>query len=209
MAAALEREVRVENDANCFALSEASDGAGAGHRLVFGVILGTGVGGGIVHDGTCGRARTRSPANGATTSCRARGQPRAARPDVLLRPASAASRPICQGPAWLRITPAPPVKGSTHSRSRHARKPAMLRPAPRSIATCGDSPVGLAGVVNVLDPDVIVLGGGLSNIEALYAPLRKRLAEAVFSDRVATLIVRHRHGDASGVRGAAWLWPAG
>src|ERR671930_620407 len=141
---ALGRPVRIENDANCFALSEAIDGAGKGARALFGVILGTGVGGGIVIDARVLVGRSAK--------------------DIASSASEALERYI----------------------ERLAR--------------------ALAGVINVLDPDVIVLGGGLSNIERLYSDVPRLWARYVFSDQVATRLVRHVHGDSSGVRGAAWLW---
>jgi len=208
MAAALGREVRVENDANCFALSEASDGAGAGQRLVFGVILGTGVGGGIVHEGRVWAGPNAIAGEWGHNELPARGE--SAPPDTLC---------WCGRHCCIETYLSGPGMAADHARVAGEALDAQQIAAR---AQAGDAAAratldryvqrlaaGLAGVVNVLDPDAIVLGGGLSNIEALYAPLRQQLAEAVFSDHVATRVVRHRHGDASGVRGAAWLWPAG
>ncbi len=182
---ALERPVRLANDANCFALSEAIDGAGRGARVVFGVILGTGVGGGIVVDG-----RVLEGANAiagewghnplplpAATTCRCG-------PATAVAPA--ASRPTCAG---RRSS----VKAVRSWRSAIARYEARLARA-------------LAGVVNLLDPDVIVLGGGVSNVDRLYANVPRLWRAHVFSDHVATRLAKHAHGDSSGVRGAAWLW---
>ena len=208
LARVLDREVRVANDANCFALSEASDGAGAGRRLVFGVILGTGVGGGIVHEGRVWAGPNAIAGEWGHNELPARGE--SGLPDTLC---------WCGRHRCIETYLSGPGMAADHARVAGEALDAQQIAAR---AQAGDAAAratldryvqrlaaGLAGVVNVLDPDAIVLGGGLSNIEALYAPLRQQLAEAVFSDHVATRVVRHRHGDASGVRGAAWLWPAG
>ncbi|HVC63315.1 MAG TPA: ROK family protein [Acetobacteraceae bacterium] len=201
----LGREVRVENDANCFALSEATDGAGAGCRLVFGIILGTGVGGGIAVDGRVHRGPHGVAGEwghnplpwplpgeypGPHCWCGQRGcletfvaGPALARDcdgpdahDASLLPARAAAGELC----------------ARHALARHADRLAR----------------GLAQVINLLDPDAIVLGGGLSHMEHLYTELPRLLPRHVFSDVIATPILKNRHGDSSGVRGAAWLWPA-
>jgi len=189
--AALQREVRLANDANCFALSEATDGAGRGARVVFGVILGTGVGGGIVVDG-----RVLDGPNAIAGEWGHNPLPRPAAADLPLRPcycgrAGCIETYLC-GPALER-------DGGARSDAAMARYEERLARA-------------LAGVINVLDPDVIVLGGGVSNVERLYANVPQRWGAHVFSDHVATRLARAVHGDASGVRGAAWLWrgpPAG
>jgi len=207
IAAALGREVRVENDANCFALSEASDGAGAGHRLVFGVILGTGVGGGIVHDGRIRVGPNAIAGEWGHNELPARSE--SALPDT---------RCWCGRQRCIETFLSGPGLAADHTsatgqaldaRQISARAQAGDETCRATLARYGQRLAGaLAGVVNVLDPDVIVLGGGLSNIEALYASLRAQLAAALFSDTCATAVLRHRHGDSSGVRGAAWLWPA-
>ena len=208
VARALGREVRVENDANCFALSEATDGAGAGQRLVFGVILGTGVGGGLVHEGRlwlganaiAGEwghnempARTENALPQTTCWC---GRKRCIE-SYLSGPGLAADHARMM--AAPRLDPRQIVRlarqGDASARATMARYAHRLASA-------------LATVVNVVDPDVIVLGGGLSGIDELYGELARRLPEHVFSDRCTTPVVANRHGDASGVRGAAWLWPA-
>lgn len=211
LAAALGREVRVENDANCFALSEATDGAGAGHRLVFGVIIGTGVGGGIVHDG-----RLWIGANSIAGEWGHDEMPSRTEPD-LPETICYCGRQRCietylSGPGLaadhLR-------QGATDSANAiDARAIAAIARAGESVAQATLARYSrrlaraLASVINVLDPDVIVLGGGMSNIDELYGALATLLPEHVFSDRCTTPVVRHRHGDSSGVRGAAWLWPA-
>lgn len=204
--AALGREVRVANDANCFALSEASDGAADGAELVFGVILGTGAGAGIVAHG-----RLLTGANAITGEWGHNPLPWP-KPDELPGPACYCGRAGCietfvSGPAWA----------SFHYRKTGRR---LSPPAIVEAALLGDSAAesslrtfedrlarGLAHVINILDPDIIVLGGGMSNVTRLYADVPRIWGRHVFSDRVATRLVAPLHGDASGVRGAAWLWP--
>ena len=208
LGAALGRAVRVENDANCFALSEATDGAGAGHRLVFGVILGTGVGGGIVVDGRLWVGPNAIAGAWGHNELPSRGE--AGLPDTacwcgrrrcietyLSGPGLAADHARTTGATLDASQIAAQARaGDAHARGTLARYARRLGGA-------------LAGVVNLLDPDVVVLGGGLSNIDGLYEPLRAHLAANLFSDACRTQVLRNRHGDASGVRGAAWLWPAG
>jgi predicted NBD/HSP70 family sugar kinase len=182
---ALAREVRLANDANCFALSEAVDGAGQGARVVFGVILGTGVGGGIVVDG-----RVLEGPNAIAGEWGHNPLPLPAAEDLPLRPcycgrAGCIETYLC-GPALQR-------EGGAASDAALARYEARLARA-------------LAGVINLLDPDVIVLGGGVSNVDRLYERVPRLWTQHVFSDHVTTRLLKHRHGDSSGVRGAAWLW---
>ncbi len=186
LAVALGRPVRIANDANCFALSEATDGAAAGAALVFGVILGTGVGGGIVVDGKV--------LVGANAIAGEWGHnPLSAMPD------DAALRPLCycgrQGCIETYLSgPALAADGGADSEAAMQRYEVRLARA-------------LAQVINILDPEVIVLGGGLSNLDRLYDRVPRLWGAQVFSDAVATRLVKNRHGDSSGVRGAAWLWP--
>ena len=182
---ALGREVRLANDANCFALSEASDGAGRGAHVVFGVILGTGVGGGIVVE-----RRVLDGPNAIAGEWGHNPLPLAAGDDLPLRAcycgrAGCIETYLC-GPALER-------EGGAADEAAMARYEARLARA-------------LAGVVNLLDPDVIVLGGGVSNLDRLYENVPRLWGEHVFSDLVATRLAKHVHGDSSGVRGAAWLW---
>ena len=206
IADALDRPVRVANDADCFALSEAVDGAGAGHRLVFGVILGTGVGGGLVLDGTLWSGH-----NGIAGEWGHDGLPRIDAAD-LPSPRCWCGLDGCietylSGPALLADHRTNGGRAeSTRAIVEHARAGdeaavATLRRYGRRLAKA------LAMVVNLVDPDVIVLGGGLSNVDELYDDVPPLLARYVFADTVTTPIVKNRHGDSSGVRGAARLWP--
>jgi predicted NBD/HSP70 family sugar kinase len=194
----LAREVRLENDANCFTLSEAVDGAGKGAPVVFGVILGTGVGGGIsVH----GKVLTGPNAIAGEWGHNPLPLPRET--DLPL-PACYCGRLGCieaylSGPALARDyeqangRPASPqeiVAVESKSLSRYVERLARA----------------LASVINVLDPDIIVLGGGMSNVARLYTEVPRYWVDYVFSDHVATRLARNVHGDSSGVRGAAWLW---
>jgi len=183
--AALGREVRLANDANCFALSEAVDGAGRGARVVFGVILGTGVGGGVVVDG-----QVLDGVNAIAGEWGHNPLPLPRGPDLPL-PACYCGRTGCIenylcGPALARDGGAGDEAAMTRYEERLAR--------------------ALAGVINILDPDVIVLGGGVSNVDRLYRTVPQLWRPHVFSDQVATRLARNVHGDSSGVRGAAWLW---
>ena len=200
--ALLQREVRLANDANCFALSEATDGAAAGAEVVFGVILGTGVGGGIVAHGKV--------LTGANAIAGEWGHNRLPgdEPD---RPECYCGRRGCvetflSGPGMQRDHAKAngevldPDEIAAHATAGDAGCESTLRRYEQRLARA------LAQVINILDPDAIVLGGGLSNIAALYEHVPKLWGAEVFSDRIATRLLKNRHGDASGVRGAAWLW---
>lgn len=205
--AALAREVRMANDADCLAMSEASDGAAAGAGNVFAVILGTGVGGGLCIN--------RGLVRGANAIVGEWGH----NPLPWMRPEWAEDRTQCwcgqrgcietwlSGPALAADHAR--VSGETLSAQQIAER-----------AEAGDAQAGatlaryedrlaraLAHVINILDPQVIVLGGGVSSIARLYRHVPALWDQWVFSDRVDTRLVRAQHGDSSGVRGAAWLWP--
>ena len=198
----LNRRLLIENDANCFALSEALDGAAEGYGMVFGVIMGTGVGGGLVHQ----RILHPGPQHiagewghnilvphGRQCYCGRRGCV-----ETYLSGAGLTW-------TWREIT------GGTE-----APPPEQIA----ALAVAGDPDAGrvmreflrqfgaaLSVVVNILDPDAVVIGGGLSNIGSLYTEGREHLAQYVFNDELRTPILKNRHGDSSGVRGAAQLWP--
>jgi fructokinase len=205
----LDRELRIANDANCFAMSEATDGAGAGADVVFGAIVGTGTGAGIVVRGQLltgphgiagewGHNPLPWPEDderpGPPCYCGRRGcvETFLSGPGMAFDYTQSAGRPL--SPPQIVATADDPAARATVARyeSRMAR--------------------ALAAIINVLDPDVIVLGGGMSNIERLYHQVPKLWAPYVFAasarnETIRTRLVPATHGDSSGVRGAAWLWP--
>jgi fructokinase len=201
---ALGREVRVANDANCFALSEASDGAAAGAGIVFGVILGTGCGGGVVVDGKVLEGRHRILGEwGHTPLPWPKGE------DLPLRQCwcglEGCLETYIAGPALAAEADGP---GARDASGLAARAAAGDQRAVRALELhAGRLARGLAVISSLLDPDVIVLGGGLSNMAHLYEELPRLMRPYVFSNVFEAKIVRNRHGDSSGVRGAAWLWP--
>lgn len=208
LAQRLNRPLRIMNDANCFALSEAVDGSARGCRLVFGVIVGTGCGGGIVIDG--------KPLIGVNAISGEWGHnplPWAADDE---RP----GLPCACGKLGCIETFLSGTGFAAHHNA--ARGTALEAHEIADLAEAGDADAlatlalyenrmarALASVINILDPEVIVLGGGMSKVERLYANVPKLWGKWVFSDRVDTRLVPPRFGDSSGVRGAAWLWPAG
>jgi fructokinase len=212
LARALGRPVRLANDANCFALSEAVDGAAAGARVVFGVIIGTGVGGGLVVNGTIIEGAQRIAGEwghnplpwpregewpGRSCYCGRTG----CIETYLSGPGAVAE--------FRRGDPSgsPAHRAALTMEDLVARAGSGEREAVAALDRYADRMArALAAVINVVDPDVIVLGGGLSQIDSLYADVPARWGPFVFSDTVVTRLVRARHGDASGVRGAAWLW---
>jgi fructokinase len=205
LAAALGRPVRLANDANCFALSEAVDGAAQGARMVFGVILGTGVGGGVVVDGRVltglnaiagewGHSPLPWPQDderpGAPCYCGKNGCT-----ETFLNGAGLSR-------AYEALAGRPEEASAIAARAESGEAAAMAALA-RYVDRLARA---LATVINLLDPEIIVLGGGLGQIAALYRDVPARWGDYVFSDNVATKLVPPRWGDSSGVRGAAWLW---
>ncbi|WP_220811601.1 ROK family protein [Pseudomonas paralcaligenes] len=198
----LERPVRLANDADCFALSEATDGAGAGAASVFGVILGTGVGGGIVIHG-----RLLQGPNAIAGEWGHNALPWCSNADGPARRCYCGLddciETFLSGPAW--------AARSELGLDATQLADAARRAEPTAVAAvqryCEQLARALASVINIIDPEVIVLGGGLSNMPALYREVPRLLDRHVFSDQVNTRLVQARHGDSSGVRGAAWLWP--
>ncbi|HET8937563.1 MAG TPA: ROK family protein [Polyangiales bacterium] len=201
----LGRPIRVQNDANCFALSEAIDGAGAGAEVVFGVILGTGVGGGIVV-----RQEALIGCNAIAGEWGHNRLPWPAREDEPA-PSCYCGRSGCietylSGPGLTRDyvqlggEAVPAVQIAQRAAASEALASRTLDRYYERLARA------LASVINVLDPDVIVLGGGLSQIDTLYTRVPQLWSAYIFSDHVATALRPARHGDSSGVRGAAWLW---
>jgi fructokinase len=202
---AIGRPVRLANDANCFALSEATDGAAAGAAVVFGVILGTGVGGGIV-------VNQRAWA-GCNAIAGEWGHNPLPSPHDAERPGRAC---YCGRTGCIETFLSGPGMTADYiafgGHSTDAREIVALaasgEPAALACLARYEDRLAraLAGIINVLDPEVIVLGGGLSNIERLYTSIPDRWGACIFSDRISTRLVRAAHGDSSGVRGAAWLW---
>lgn len=203
LAAALGRPVRLANDADCFALSEASDGAGAGAATVFGVILGTGVGGGVVVNG-CLLAGPNAVAGEW-------GHNPLPWPADAERPGPAC---YCGKAGCIETFLSGPglARDFASATGRHVTAAEICASdAPDAVAAveryCERLARALATIVNVLDPHVIVLGGGMSKEPRLYARVPELWRRHAFSDRVDTLLRPPAHGDSSGVRGAAWLWP--
>jgi fructokinase len=210
----LGRPVRFANDANCFALSEATDGAAAGASIVFGVILGTGTGGGVVVDG-----RVLTGVNAIAGEWGHNPLP-APRDDERPGPACYCGRSGCietflSGAGltrdYARLRQGSGEAGFDFDAADIAKRAATGEAAAGAVMARYEDRLAraLGSVINVLDPEVIVLGGGLSNIERLYANVPRLWTPYVFSDRVDTRLVRAKYGDSSGVRGAAWLWEAG
>jgi len=205
--ARLERPVRLQNDANCFAVSEAQDGAAAGLNLVFGAILGTGVGGGIAIAG--------QPVAGRHAIAGEWGHNPLPWPNETEQPG-----PQCYCGKYGCIETFLSGPGLAEDHTRHVGE-SLTAAEIASAATVAGEPAAqasveryaerlaraLASVVNLLDPDAIVLGGGLSAITLLYERVPQLLPRYVFSDHCDTPILPPRHGASSGVRGAAWLWP--
>jgi len=206
LGAAINRPVRVANDANCFVLSEASDGAAAGANIVFGIIAGTGCGGGI-----CVGGRVLTGAHAIAGEWGHNPLPAPTSQEIAIAPRCYCGRVNCIE-AWI---------SGTGLRADYARRAGRNLSGDdiAALAARGDSTAravmvdfydrfarSVAGIVNILDPDAIVIGGGLSNIDALYAELPPRVESYAFTPEGRTKIVKNMYGDSSGVRGAAWLW---
>ena len=204
----LDRPIRFANDANCFAPSEATDGAAAGADVVFGVIVGTGTGGGVVvHRRVLVGANAIGGEWGHNPLPAARGVESPGPPCYCGR--SGCIETFLSGPALARDY-ADAGGAQMTAREIADRAAAGDALADAALARYEERMArALASVINLLDPDVIVLGGGLSNIERLYERVPKLWGAHIFSDRVVTRLVRAMHGDSSGVRGAAWLWDDG
>jgi fructokinase len=202
----LERTLRFANDANCFALSEATDGAAAGAEVVFGAILGTGIGGGIAIGGR--------PLRGSNAIAGEWGHNPLPWPRDEERPGPSC---YCGRTGCIETWLSGPALQLQHAEAtgRDWPPPQIVAAAEQGDASAEAALVryeerlarSFAAVINLLDPDVIVLGGGLSNMRRLYAKVPALWGPFVFSDRVDTKLLPPRHGDSSGVRGAAWLWP--
>jgi fructokinase len=198
----LSRTIRLANDANCFALSEALDGAGQGAGVVFGVIMGTGVGGGIVINGQLIEGLQHIAGEWGHNVLETDGPPcycgkHGCVETYLSGPGLARDYALHGGDSSLDAKYI-----VTHAEQGDARAEAAMQ---RYFDRFGRA---LSTVINILDPDVVVLGGGMSNITRLCTDGRERVARYVFNDELRTRILPHVHGDSSGVRGAAQLWPA-
>ena len=196
----LQRPLRIANDANCFALSEAVDGAGKGHSVVFGVIMGTGVGGGVIFNGQLHAGHQHIGGEWGHN---------------ILEPHGPSCYCGQQGCVETVIS----GPGLADDYNRYGNNAPLITKEIVALADKGDALAeaamqrffdrfgrALAMVINILDPDAIVLGGGLSNIDRLYSEGRERVAHYVFNDEFTTPILKNLHGDSSGVRGAAQLW---
>ena len=208
ISAELDREVRIANDANCLAVSEATDGAAAGKGLVFAVILGTGCGGGLALNG-----RVHAGLNGVGGEWGHNPLPWASGADELPGPSCYCGKFGCME-QWV---------SGTAVAEEFLRITGKKRSSAEILAACasGDAESeaavvrledrlarGLANLVNVIDPDVFVFGGGLSKAARIYPNVAALLGKYVFGKEVITPLIQARFGDSSGVRGAAWLWPA-
>jgi fructokinase len=208
LASALGQPVRLSNDANCFTLSEATDGAARSGRCVFGVIVGTGVGGGLVLNHQVWEGRQRIAGEWGHNPIPWPSDDERPGPACYCGRRGCIETFLCGdglSRAYDGIDPQRPGNMTAQeiascAAAGDARADEALRIYEDRMARA------LAGVINLLDPDVIVLGGGLSNIDRLYTTVPARWGTYVFSDHVDTPMVRALHGDASGVRGAAWLW---
>jgi fructokinase len=205
VAAALNRPVRAANDANCFALSETTDGAAAGREIVFGIIAGTGIGGGICVSGLVLTGAHAIAGEWGHNPLPARSADEIPGPDCYCGKRGCIES-WCSGPALSAQ-----FEATTGRKLRPTEIAAMAQTGDSAAAAMMDIYLdrfarAIATLVNVLDPHAIVLGGGLSNIDAFYTDLPKRVERYGFNPEGETVIVKNRHGDSSGVRGAAWLW---
>jgi len=203
----LGREVRVANDANCFAVSEATDGAAAGRHVVFGVILGTGCGGGVAID-----ARVHAGPNGVGGEWGHNPLPWP-KPEESPGPACYCGKRGCME-MWVSGTGIALDYKTMTGRAKTTQEIVLEfetgdREAVAAMERFEDRLArGLAQVINILDPDVIVIGGGVSKVKHIYQALPKKLAVYVFGGEMSTPVMAAMYGDSSGVRGAAWLWPS-
>lgn len=202
----LQRQIRISNDANCFALSESVDGAAKGAGVVFGVIIGTGTGGGIVIDGKVVEGVNRIAGEWGHNPL---PWPRA---DELPGPDCYCGKQGCietflSGPGMAR--------DHVYQTRQTLNAEQIVQQACQGDVAAQQTlqryqdrmARALASVINILDPDVIILGGGMSNIQSLYESVPRLWTQYVFSDVVETRLLPPQYGDSSGVRGAAWLWP--
>ncbi|MGA7674157.1 MAG: ROK family protein [Rhizomicrobium sp.] len=206
LAAALGRPVRIENDANCFTLSEARDGAAAGKNVVFGIIVGTGVGGGICVGGHILTGANHIAGEWGHTPLPAPCGEELTHPVLCKCGRSNCIESWCSGPGLAarftvrtgRTLSVPEIVAEAKRGDREAAEE-MEKFYDRFARAIGT-------IVSIIDPDVVVIGGGLSNIDALYSELPRRAQKHAISPEGPIRVVKNRHGDSSGVRGAAWLW---
>jgi fructokinase len=207
LTSAMGREVRVANDANCLAVSEATDGAAAGRHVVFAVILGTGCGGGVAIDG-----HVHAGPNGVAGEWGHNPLPWQTAEEYP-GPACYCGKRGCME-MWVSGTGIALDYKNTTGRERTTREIMADFAAGDTVSAAVVDRFedrlarGLAQVINILDPDVIVLGGGVSRVQHLYSTVPKKLAQYVFGGESSTPILQSMYGDSSGVRGAAWLWPS-
>ena len=201
----LKKNVKIENDANCFSLSEAVDGAGKNHKIVYGVILGTGTGSGIVINQKIHRGKNRAAGEFGDNFL-----PRSSDKEINLAEKCYCGLNGCietflSGPGFANIFN---KSYKTNFKSEEIVK-LHSQNDERAVQSLNDYidrlARALSDVINILDPDIIVLGGGMSNIEYIYETINEKLLKYVFSDVVNTRVVKNIHGDSGGVRGAAWL----
>lgn len=206
LSSALNRRVRVENDANCFTLSEATDGAAAGAEIVFGIIAGTGVGGGV-----CVHGRVLRGSHSVTGEWGHNPLPAPSVYEVEHAPACYCGKrgcieTWCSGPAVARLYERRTGEAKALPDIVEAARRGELAAVAEMESFYDRLARSISTLVNILDPDAIVLGGGLSNIDALYKELPPRVERYAFTVEAKTKILKNVHGDSSGVRGAAWLW---
>ena len=200
----LQRKINLENDANCFALSEAVDGAGKGHSVVFGVILGTGVGGGIIINQKVLQGRNKISGEWGHITLPNRTEDEKEYNKKCYCKKEGCMETYVSGPGFANIY------NLRHNANLDSHEIINGYPGDQKSLVALENYVdhlarGLSVVINILDPDIIVLGGGMSNVDYIYANINDQLKQYVFTDTCHTKVVKNFHGDSGGVRGAAWL----
>ena len=200
----LQRKINLENDANCFALSEAVDGAGKGHSVVFGVILGTGVGGGIIINQKVLQGRNKISGEWGHITLPNRTEDEKKYNKKCYCNKEGCMETYVSGPGFASIY------NLRHNTNLDSHEIINGYPSDQKSLVALENYVdhlarGLSVVINILDPDIIVLGGGMSNVDYIYANINDQLKQYVFTDTCHTKVVKNFHGDSGGVRGAAWL----
>ena len=200
----LQRKINLENDANCFALSEAVDGAGKGHSVVFGVILGTGVGGGIIINQKVLQGRNKISGEWGHITLPNRTEDEKKYNKKCYCKKEGCMETYVSGPGFASIY------NLRHNANLDSHEIINGYPSDQKSLVALENYVdhlarGLSVVINILDPEIIVLGGGMSNVDYIYANINDQLKQYVFTDTCHTKVVKNFHGDSGGVRGAAWL----